>query len=73
MREDGTVYLTEAAQIVGVSRRTLYLWMADGKLPYTKVTFGHRSRRVKLEHVQRLAHRWYNDDVIEESDLTNGR
>ena len=68
MREDGSVYLTEAAEIVGVSRRTLYLWMADGKLPYTKVTFGHRSRRVKLAHVQRLANRGYNDDVLEDVD-----
>jgi len=53
------VTLQEAAEASGVSRRTLYLWMRDGLLPYE-----HRGRpqasphrRVRLADVLRLRDR----------------
>lgn len=43
--------LDQAATAAGISRRTLYYWMAHGLLPYVVQQGG---RRVTLSHVLRL-------------------
>jgi predicted site-specific integrase-resolvase len=48
------VNLDQAAQHAGISRRTLYYWMAHGSLPYVIIQGG---RRVKLSHVLKLKDR----------------
>ena len=56
MDDDRTVHLDTAAADVGVSRRTLYHWMAAGLLPFTTTQHGgQRSRRVRLGDVRQLA------------------
>lgn len=35
-----TVSITQAAGIVGVTRRTIYVWMAAGKLQYRRTAGG---------------------------------
>lgn len=45
------MHVDVAAQQVGRSRRTLYYWMAAGKLPFTT---SNGSRHVRLEDVRTL-------------------
>lgn len=39
--------VTQACRFIGVSRRTLYNWMNDGRLPYVRTVSG--MRRVNKE------------------------
>jgi DNA-binding transcriptional MerR regulator len=35
MKEDGTYYAQEVADLLGINKRTLFRWEATGKLPFT--------------------------------------
>jgi len=34
MKEDGTYYAQEVADLLGINKRTLFRWEATGKLPF---------------------------------------
>jgi excisionase family DNA binding protein len=40
MLDRKTVSITRAGELVGVSRRTIYNWMADGKVQYIRTAGG---------------------------------
>jgi excisionase family DNA binding protein len=49
-----TVNLDQAAQLTGRSRRLLYLYMRDGRLPFVQVGSHRRIRREDLQVVGRV-------------------
>ncbi len=52
VKAEGLVKVREAAQLLGVSVRTLYAWMSGGRVQ--SVRFGKRCTRIPMAEVERL-------------------
>ena len=58
-----TISIMKACDLVGVSRRTIYNWITNGKVEYVRTAvarFGSSSTRCGATRVIRHAHRWHD-------------
>lgn len=70
MLDRTTVSIPRACDVVGVSRRTIYNWMASGKVQYVRTAGG--SVRIFKDTLWREAHTPASPTSDERSPLTHG-
>ena len=63
MDERQTISIMKACEVVGVSRRTIYNWMAGGKVEYVRTAGG--SVRIFADSLWRAPHQTPQNDAFQ--------